>query len=199
MLTLTLCLLDVSVIYILNILGGLRMLPYTRCSLYVLGYGMLVETLCRDRSIIIPYSLINFAAINITFNSSYLLDNTSFDRFADKYGMTLLGFHRFNISVHLIPFVFVAYRYYAHKHLYNKLFTSTCISPLKVAVFSSILHIQWAFISCKGLDLCNMYIHMTYNQWLILWILGTLTNISMGKLLSPSVRHNATPKNILQT
>ena len=118
-------------------------------------------------------NLTNLYAINynltwiifITFHSSVLLDNTSFERIRKKNEFTYLEFHIGNFVLHTIPCIYI-YNNPPNKLDYSH---STC------AVLFKLL---WCYISTKGtMDLSKIYIDFTRKTNICLYFIAVSSGL----------------------
>jgi hypothetical protein len=105
--------------------------------------------------------------ILITFNSSILLDNTTFERIRIKNGYSYLEFHVGNFVLHTLPCIYMYY-YPALKIEYKHTATAIMIKLL------------WSFIVTKGtMDLSDIYIKYDWKIYKILYFISIATGISV--------------------
>jgi len=102
--------------------------------------------------------------IFITYNSSILLDSTTFERVRKKNGYSYLEFHIGNFIFHTLPCI---YTYY--------------YPPLTIEYEHTIIAIKlfltWCYIVTKGtMDLSDIYIQHNYNR---LYFISIVTSLSI--------------------
>ena len=105
--------------------------------------------------------------ILITFNSSILLDSTTFERIRIKNGYSYLEFHTGNFVLHTLPCIY----------MYN-------YPPLTIEYKHSIaaimLKLLWCYISTKGtMNLDNIYIELDWKIYYRLYLISIVTGLSV--------------------
>ncbi len=103
--------------------------------------------------------------IFITFNSSMLLDNTSFERIRKKNEFSYLEFHIGNFVLHTVPCIYL-YNYPPNKLDYSH---SLCAILFKLL---------WCYVSSKGtMDLSRIYIDFNKKINLALYTISVSTGL----------------------
>lgn len=105
--------------------------------------------------------------ILITFNSSMLLDNTSFERIRIKNRYSYLEFHVGNFVLHTLPCI---YMYYYR----------AVIIEYKHTISAIMLKLLWCYIVTKGsMDLGDVYIKYDWKIYNRLYLISIATGLSI--------------------
>ena len=105
--------------------------------------------------------------IFITFNSSILLDNTSFERIRIKEQYSYLQFHVGNFVLHTIPCIYMYY------------YPALTIE-YKHSMTAIILMFLWSYIVTKGsMDLSDIYIKLDKKIYNRLYFISIMSGLSV--------------------
>ncbi len=121
-------------------------------------------------------NLYNLYAINtclswiilITFNSTILIDKTSFKRLRNKSNYTYVEFHIGNFILHTLPCIYT-YNY------------PPILLEYKHTIVALLIEFLWCYISSNGtMDLTNQYVKL-YNKkyWNILYFISITSGLSI--------------------
>tara|TARA_X000000368_G_scaffold397903_1_gene367451 strand:- start:1383 stop:1865 length:483 start_codon:yes stop_codon:yes gene_type:complete len=105
--------------------------------------------------------------ILITFDSTILLDNTSFERIIKKNNFNYLEFHIGNFVLHKLPCIYMYY------------YPPVTIEYKHTIVALNLL-IMWCYIVTKGtMDLSDIYIKYDWKIYKRLYFISILTGLSI--------------------
>ena len=105
--------------------------------------------------------------ILITFNSSILLDNTSFERIRIKNGYSYLEFHVGNFVLHTLPCIYMYY------------YPALTIE-YKHTISAIMLNLLWCYIVTKGtMDLGDIYIKYDWKIYNRLYFISIASGLSV--------------------
>lgn len=158
---------------------------YTKFSFIMLVYAIAEEAISQGGSKLFPFLYFNYVGLVLSFHVSLLMDTTSFNRLAESMNLSIHQFCWVNLLTHVLPL------------LISARLTFTTEPPqgefiwLSGLVTSSI-HLSWALITTKGLNLSGVYVNMKHWQWYVMWasaITGHLLSSTFFFLCSYEFSH----------
>ena len=184
--------LDLQIFFAIHTVLGIMNHGFTRGGLCTMLFGFAIEHFRGTQSIIIPLSLLNFIAINVSFHSSNILDPTSFERMAAYYNVNIYTFCFLDFVVHVLPLLIICFRFAQHHDKYCNML-ATCPFQKYFGVFIILTECSWAIVAVGSIDLSPMYCYMAYSHWVYMWGIGIATHIISNAVLTKYLQFNRKP------
>lgn len=115
--------------------------------------------------------LINSIAIFLSFNSARFFDPTAFERFANKYKISIIKFHFVNFIIHFLPIIYCSMR-------------TISIHVKQASLISCLSQCMWPIIVHRTMYLNKPYIYFPKRIWHVMWLVAILSHIISGIVLN---------------
>ena len=133
--------------------------------------------LCREgpfKDCLLDYAAVNSCAILLAFHAAALLRPSPWSALQHRLHMSARQFLVANCAVHIMPCALLLLRTYTSSQARHQ------VQGRRTAY----LHLAWALLTQRGLDLSRVYVPMPMRQQLLLWSIALTGHWSGARLVN---------------